>query len=327
MSFEYLLSKIDGAHFESSPFPHLYIRDFFNEGHFQQIVSAPEISVKGLSSDDELFDALFDKGYKIIGFPGCITDRRTYVKWRRSKDRQRNHNNTACEGFGVTLRLMAPSSPIISELKEFLDGDVFQGCLAAKFGINMGEVTRDSGIQKYLDGYEISPHPDIRKKALTYMVNVNPGSRSEQQEHHTHYLRFRKEFQYVQTYWEGNAKLDRCWVPWDWCDTVKQQRENNSIVVFSPSNATMHGVKANYDHLASQRTQLYGNLWYKTSEVQDGPEWEDLVLTRFRSRRGPDASVMTRLKARVPEGIKIFLKNKMSRAGANVVPDRLKKDY
>jgi hypothetical protein len=323
MSFEYLLEKIHDTPLENEPYPHLHINSFFNEDHFAQIVSAPEISVTGVNSDNELFDVLFDKGYKIINFPGCITNRDTYIDWHRNKSRQQRHNNTACEGFGVTLRLTAPSSPIISELKSFLDGEEFQNGLAAKFGVNRGEVYSDSGIQKYLDGYEISPHPDIRQKALTYMVNVNPAAASEKEEHHTHYLKFRREFRYVQAYWEGNTDQNRCWVPWDWCDSIKIQRENNSIVSFSPTNATMHGVKARYNHLSGQRTQLYGNLWYKNLDVKEGPEWEDLVVKKVD--RKANASIMGRLKATVPPGIKTFIKDKVL-ADKNVVRDRLKKD-
>jgi hypothetical protein len=323
MSFEYLLEKIYDTPLEAEPYPHLHINNFFNEHHFAQIISAPEILVTGVNSDGELFDALFDKGYKIIDFPGCITNRETYIKWHRNKSRQQRHNNSSCEGFGVTLRLTASSSPIISELMTFMNSDQFQNSLGAKFGVNRDKVYSDSGIQKYLDGYEISPHPDIRQKALTYMVNVNPGAASENQEHHTHYLKFRKEFRYVLAYWEGHTEENRCWVPWDWCDSVKVQRENNSIVSFSPTNATMHGVKARYNHLSSQRTQLYGNLWYKNTDVKDGPEWEDLVVKR--TDRKVSASIVGSLKATVPPGIKAFIKNKIL-ADKHVVRDRLKKD-
>jgi hypothetical protein len=58
----------------------------------------------------------------------------------------------------------------------------------------------------------------------------------------------------------------------------KKQRKNNSIVIFSPGNDTVHAVKANYDHLAYQRTQLYGNLWFKESLTEAKPEWEDIVI-------------------------------------------------
>jgi hypothetical protein len=59
---------------------------------------------------------------------------------------------------------------------------------------------------------------------------------------------------------------------------VKQQTENNSIVIFSPRWDTMHAIRAHYDHLVTQRTQFYGNLWYETSDVPPygkGPEFED----------------------------------------------------
>ena len=38
-----------------------------------------------------------------------------------------------------------------------------------KFNINTDSYRSDIGIQKFLDGYEISPHPDIRSKAITFM--------------------------------------------------------------------------------------------------------------------------------------------------------------
>jgi hypothetical protein len=214
---------------------------------------------------------------------------------------------------------MQPQSSAITELTKFLNSIEFQEALAEKFGIALDDVFYDAGIQKYLDGYEISPHPDTRKKALTYMVNVNPHSQSEVVDHHTHYLKFLPEFEYVQAYWDGHPELDRCWVPWTWCKTEKVQRANNSIVIFSPNNSTMHAVKTQYDHLKSQRTQLYGNLWYHKSPAKTGPEWEDFVITP-RSER-VDLSVTGRIKAAVPSSVKEFIKGK--RVGSNVIADRL----
>jgi len=129
-----------------------------------------------------------------------------------------------------------------------------------------------------LDGYEISPHPDVRKKAATFMVNINPSSESEKMNHHTHYLKFKESYAYVKQFWSGNRQIDRAWVPWSWTDTVKQQTKNNTIVLFSPSNDTLHGVKADYNHLSTQRTQLYGNLWYKTSSTTTRLKWENMDL-------------------------------------------------
>ena len=319
MQFRYLIDKINSAKFEDYPFSHIQINNLFNDNHLKQILAANEIAVPSVQSDEQLFSSLFEKGYKIINFPGCITDRDIYLKWH--KDKSSNHTtNSACEGFGMTLRLMSPTSAIVSDLSEFMKGREFQEALAAKFGLDLGTVTYDTGIQKYLDGYEISPHPDIRRKALTYMVNINPDAQSEKQDHHTHYLTFRDEFKYVQAYWDGHLNEDRCWVPWTWCETKKVQRENNSMVIFAPKNDTMHGVKTAYNHLSGQRTQMYGNLWYKEVKVQEGPAWEDLRI----GAKAPASSttLKARVKAFVPASVKDLVKGK--RNDVNVVADRLK---
>ena len=181
------------------------------------------------------------------------------------------------ESFGLVLRLYKPKSDIISELNEFIHSEEFIHCLSNKFKIDVDQTNYDGGIQKYLDGYEISPHPDRRKKALTFMVNINPGDQTESKNYHTHYCEFVKERSYVKSFWEGNINIDRCWVPWDWTKTVFQQKENNSMVIFAPSNDTIHAIKANYNHLISQRTQLYGNLWYTTDESISSI-WNDLDI-------------------------------------------------
>jgi hypothetical protein len=166
-------------------------------------------------------------------------------------------------GFGITLRLLEPKTDVVRRLKSFLEREELNRALAEKFGIPFEETRADNGIQKYLDGYEISPHPDVRRKALTFMVNINPHQDSEELNHHTHYLTFKDRYRYVREFWARNPNLERSWVPWTWCETVAVQTDNNSIVLFSPADDTMHAVKASYDHLKAQRTQLYGNLWYK----------------------------------------------------------------
>ena len=320
-----LLEKIETAPFETEPFRHLYIPNFLAREHFARIVSAPEIAVPGLKSDEQLFDSLFKRGYKIIDFPGCITNREAYIKWHgRKAQPQRGFNNSACKGFGITLRLLEAQSPIMKELVQFMESDAFQNALTRKFGVDRSAVTYDGGVQKYLDGYEISPHPDTRKKALTYMVNVDPGMGSEMSEHHSHYLRLKEKYQYVRAYWDGNPDEDRCWVPWNWCDTIKQQRENNSIVVFAPDNTTMHAVRARYDHLATQRTQLHGDFWYRADAPARGPEWEDFVIHKSNGKL--KSAITRKLKAAVP-GVTRFIKDKILRRGDNVVirGDRWKK--
>ena len=276
--FSYLIDKVRSAKFECSPFSHIHINNFLMDEHFSEITSSPEIHIGGLPSDESLFDRLISSGYKIIDFPGCVLDRREYLRWHRDK-KITPKTDTACEGFGVTFRLMQATTPTIAALIDFIGGDEFQDVMTEKFGIDRAGVFYDCGLQKYLDGYEISPHPDIRRKALTYMVNINPDPLSELRDHHTRYLRFDRAHRYIQAYWEGNPGQDRCWVPWNWCEVQKVQAENNSIVIFAPSNDTLHAVKANYDHLAHQRTQLYGNFWFHQIETAGKPRWEDLDIT------------------------------------------------
>ena len=164
---------------------------------------------------------------------------------------------------------MKPNTKILIDLKNFIESKEFNLVLAEKFNLDLEQCSIDTGIQKYLDGYEISPHPDLRKKALTFMININTSEQAFKESYHTHYLEFKINKNYVKEYWKGNPYAERCWIPWDWCVTKKQQKNNNSIVIFSPSFDTLHAIKANYSHLKNQRTQIYGNLWYKNEKGYD----------------------------------------------------------
>jgi hypothetical protein len=274
--FSYLIQKIKDKHFESEPFNHIYIEDFFSKEHFLLILASKEISSPIANNDKELIDGLLGKGFKPIPFPGCVTDIDKYISWHQEGRTIPHH--TACGGSGMALRLYDFPSQILKDLNEFLASDDFNRAIAEKFNLAYEDCLIDGGIQKYLDGYEISPHPDTRKKAATFMVNINPTDKSEKLDHHTHYLKLKKAYSYVEEFWKGNLDIDRAWVPWEWAETVKQQSKNNSIVLFSPSDDTLHGVKASYNHLTTQRTQLYGNLWYKLSPAKKTLEWERLDL-------------------------------------------------
>ena len=64
---------------------------------------------------------------------------------------------------------MDKKSDLLQTVDNFFNSHKFREVLASKFSINLDDVYFDNGIQKYFDGYEISPHPDIRRKSLTYM--------------------------------------------------------------------------------------------------------------------------------------------------------------
>lgn len=282
LDFRYLIEKINSASVEVDPFKHIWIDDFFSKTHFDMIVESPELKAPSVESDEQLIKELEVAGFKNIKFPGAVTSADEYLKWRSGDDLSASHHS-ACEGFGYVMRLYHIETEILLKLQDFLGSPEFLGAIAERLGFYIDDTIYDGGIQKYLDGYEISPHPDIRRKAATFMVNINPCRSSHQHDYHTHYMKFTRERRYVQSLWEGNPELERTWVPWTWAETVSQQCTNNSIVLFSPDNDTLHAVKANYDHLKTQRTQLYGNLWYEVSKTRIGLDWEQLdVLSHTR---------------------------------------------
>ena len=314
--FTYLIKKIRDKSFETEPFKHIYIENFFSEDHFSKIINATELISPVVNNDKDLIKGLLQKGFKIIPFPGCVTDIDEYIGWHEGNKKLSHH--TACEGFGITLRLFEFQSKILKKLNEFLVSEDFNSAISDKFGFSFKDCEIDSGIQKYLDGYEISPHPDIRKKASTFMVNINSSNKSEQLNHHTHYLKLKKSYNYVEEFWKGNPNIDRAWIPWTWTDSIKQQVKNNSIVIFSPSNNTLHGVKADYNHLSTQRTQLYGNLWYKVNPAVKNLEWENLDLPNALPVHKNNLSYKQKITRLLPSNIKTLLRKIIRGKNSNI---------
>ena len=276
--FNYLTEKIQQATFSDDPFKHIYIENFFDEQDFSELISDSQIKFDVVDTDEKLFEVLFEKGYEIIPFPGCVTSMKDYLTWKRGGKLIADHS--ACSSSGMVLR-MRPQSNLMNQLEDFLLSNAFNRVIADKFSLEFEVCEVDCGIQKYLDGYEISPHPDTRRKAATYMVNLNPHIESSAIDYHTEYLRFNDEWSHINEFWKSTPTADRDWVPWDWCTSIKKQIVNNSIVLFSPSNDTLHAVKADYDHLRTQRTQLYGNLWFESSGTTYTPTWEQMKEGNF----------------------------------------------
>lgn len=298
MSFTYLLEKLDTAEIRGEPFPHVYIENFLDQAHFEAVVSAPDIALPAAENVDKLFSRLDGAGYQPIEFPGCTKSRAEYAAWLESAVKPKD-THAACEGKGMALRCTRLRSEVVRSLDAFFRAPELQDLFIRKFGIT-APTQLDCGLQKYLNGYEISPHPDIRQKAVTWMLNVNPGSDTEGQNYHTHYMTFRPEWDFVRRFWRDTPDADTCWVPWQWCETRTRQTPNNSIVAFSPRHDTLHAVRAHYDHLPAQRTQFYGNLWYKPNPLKFRPEFQDFAdgSAPERPRSGLMKSAAIRLKRR-----------------------------
>lgn len=266
-TFDYLLDKVSESEMLNVPFRHIEITDFLSREHFEAIVGDHQIALEKASNTADLLDKLSTSGYEVAGSAAAAT--------------------TVFPGLdrlsGTVCRLTRCESSILKELMDFFVSDRLKKLLVDKFGIR-AEVHVGALIKKSLHGYEISPHPDVRGKALTWMLNINPSDESEGMDFHTHYMKLKDQWRFIGEFWRYNQDVERCWLPWDWCETVKQQTRNNSIVLFSPADDTIHAVKANYDHLQTQRTQVHGNLQYV-----DGTDLKQVGFAAFDLKKPAEA--------------------------------------
>tara|TARA_R110000868_G_scaffold244812_1_gene501261 strand:+ start:416 stop:1069 length:654 start_codon:yes stop_codon:yes gene_type:complete len=160
-------------------------------------------------------------------------------------------------GTDVVLRLNTKAG-ITKEINDLFSGQDFKEVITSKFDISTcNSFYHDGGIQKYLSGYEITPHPDIRRKAFTYMININPEGIDG--DIYTHFMKMKPEYEYQYEIWKS---IDRKWIEWNRCETVFRHTINNSITMFKPKFNTIHAIKLNYDDSKYRRTQIYGNFWH-----------------------------------------------------------------
>ena len=252
--FPYLADKIKRATIDLRPFKHVYIENFFEPEHFKLLTNDPQIKQPVAESTRQLVEQAIADGWIVHSdFPGCIDNIDEYITKLESNnwavDTQR------LDRQGIALKLKQIRNPLINELLEYLNTDEFKQVMLDKFDI-VRPTKITTSIHKYLDGYEISPHPDIRSKTLTYLVNINTDPRADDLDIHTQLMKLVPKKHFIYDYWEHNTEYDRDWLPWEWCTTEKIINKNNSIVLFSPGNDTLHAVKLKYDHLEFQRTQI-----------------------------------------------------------------------
>ena len=272
--FGYLIDKIEKANFFLDPFEHVVIDNFLNVEHFTQIIEGQEIKRPIFQTTEELIDDLLIQNYKPQPFPGCTINIAEYIKGINSG--QWNVDKDLLEGFGMAFRLSKYQTPILERITKFLNSTEFKSAMENKFGITKRTYI-ETAIQKYLYGYEISPHPDIRRKAATYMLNINTDPKSKNIDIHTFLLKFKPEKSYIYNFWKNNQDIDRCWVPWDWCEKIVKINANNSIILFSPSDKSLNAVKLDYEHLYFQRTQIYGNLYYDEITTKYSPTYKSIA--------------------------------------------------
>lgn len=262
---DYILQKIKDCEFNNDPFQFIYIENFLEQHHFDEIIKSSQINLSPSKSFTDLAQNLEDSGWSSIRHAGTHGSFESYKNWRTLYEQNESNVKAAyplCETAGIAFRLTTDSQ-ICNELVEFFKSSEFISLCESKFNITANSpYTLQSGIHKYLTGYEISPHPDVREKALTWMLNLNTSAASVNSLYHTHFMKFIRERRYIYDIWKYYPTVQREWVPWTWAETSFFQSKNNSITIFKPAHDTLHAVKASYNDLAQQRTQLYGNIWY-----------------------------------------------------------------
>lgn len=265
MTFEYLEDRIRNAVVRTYPFKHIFIENFLDSQHLEMILKEKCMKVQLCPNPQVLRQRFNEKGWAQWNHPGCYKSIESYCyhKINRSvglSEIQGTRDMPLLSSGGIAFRLERTSN-LLADLLEFFKGDQFLNVLREHRLVDDSPYIHDCGFQKYLTGYEISPHPDTRNKALTWMLNLNPPN-FESISCHTHFLKFKPEYQAIERYWRENVYVQRYWVPWDWCSTQFIQNQNNSITIFAPSDDTLHAVKCQYVDSQDQRTQLYGNYWH-----------------------------------------------------------------
>lgn len=272
--FKYILEKIKKAEFCESPFRHILIENFLSEEDFQTILSDEQVHFEKCANTGVLLKTLREKKYLVQNFPGCTSNEFEYLRHFKNNSFPKNRKGNPVSSYGITYRLSEIHNAKIKRLIDFLNSSEFENVLRDKFLLKQ-ETIITTAIQKNLSHYEISPHPDISSKALTYLLNINKEG-VENLPVHTHLLKFKKDWEWIKNFWKKNQNLERTWVPWDWCTTVKTTNLNNSIVIFSPNCDTLHAAKMIYDHNSFQRTQIYGNLMYDKPSYRQKLDWTEL---------------------------------------------------
>lgn len=232
---DYILKKIEDAEIISKPFPHIIIPNFLEGDDLKNILDNIEI--------DHLNE--IEKKYKKVHYPGA-----------KSSTEELTNRPT---GKGLVYALKEEYSKNNIKLKTILDSDEFKQALFKKLNIpknidgwNVYQINKD------LNGYEISPHPDITGKVITYQINLSNTNALDNYDLGTKFHTIKPEcLKYIK---ELSKKKSRPWGKWEWFDEgTSIPYKQNTFMAFAPSDISYHSVKLeNYPQEKYQRTMLRG---------------------------------------------------------------------
>lgn len=174
--FDYILQKISNAKILDYPFLHLDIKNFLSDEHLKLILNENQVHFNEVDDHDELKNKLLNNGWAIHNFPGCVNNWKEYTRYLKKSEKYNSLDPV--QRVGITFRLKYYQNEKIRRLVKFMNGASFHSVLRKKFNI-IRDTSIISAIQKNLTGYEISPHPDVRGKCLTYLLNINNNEEIE----------------------------------------------------------------------------------------------------------------------------------------------------
>ena len=260
--FNYVLKRIKKSKIIKEPFPHIEIGNFLKKKHYEELLQ--NLLIKNLDQ--------IDKKYILQYYPGA--------KLENLKLAERP------TGLGLVFKLKKESySSLMKEFDSFLISREFIETICEKLnasseGWNLYEYNKD------LNGYEISPHPDVTGKLVTYQINFSD-------ENLKFYNLSTRLHSIKEEAKQKIAKLSsfrlRPWGEWHWFDVAKQIHfRKNNFFAFAPSSTSYHSVKLeNYPENIEQRTMLRGFIASnELLKIKEKSHWHSGNITNF-PRYGP----------------------------------------
>jgi hypothetical protein len=266
-----LADKLDKAAIREYPFRHILIENFLPQSILERLLEAATVpyadSFKKLKATHKI-------DWKVQPFPGCA---RGWIEYQVKRKLGMPWNDPRLSGQGLALRYNG-ASPIIEKVTSAMTSDIFIDAVCRKLSIQ-DSVSASSGLQKYLNGYEIAPHTDPAGKKATMLINLGVnGFRCNGTG--TKLMRTKPEKRHIETFWSNNRHIEPDWILWEWCEEHAIVDGVNDFLLFHPTGETIHAVKCEYDHLRGQRMQVYSDLWLNSDNPRVPPKasYKDLNI-------------------------------------------------